>query len=180
MMWKAGWLWSQCRLIGLNLELIWGTPVYFAFLSCHQCPSRLLTVILGSLWCSVKQLKAPLVFAGEHGIALCAMQRNQALSCGEGKTHGFSRVAAGTWGIFSSYSGDGHSKLVFVQRSQDSCLVTRDTSGICSRLGCAIQMLFKVRQETECPFLVATLILGFQSIFRNSQASPPFETLDCA
>ena len=28
-----------------------------------------------------------------------------------GKSHGFSRVAAGTWGIFSSYSGDVHSKL---------------------------------------------------------------------
>ena len=24
---------------------------------------------------------------------------------GRGKSHGFSRVAAGTWGIFSSYSG---------------------------------------------------------------------------
>ena len=30
---------------------------------------------------------------------------------GRGKSHGFSRVAAGTWGIFSSYSGDVHSKL---------------------------------------------------------------------
>ena len=40
------------------------------------------------------------------------------------------RVAAGTWGIFSSYSGDGHSKLPFVQRSQDTCLVMMDTSGI--------------------------------------------------
>ena len=47
-----------------------------------------------------------------------------------GKSHGFSRVAAGTCGIFSSYSGDGHSKLVFVQRRQDSCLVMMDTSGI--------------------------------------------------
>ena len=44
--------------------------------------------------------------------------------------HGISRFAAGTWGIFSSYSRDGHSKLHFVQRSQDSCLVTTDTSGI--------------------------------------------------
>ena len=26
------------------------------------------------------------------------------------KSHGFSRVAAGTWGIFSSYDGDAHSK----------------------------------------------------------------------
>ena len=31
-----------------------------------------------------------------------------------GKSHGFSRVAAGTWGIFSSYDGDAHSKLEFV------------------------------------------------------------------
>ena len=32
-----------------------------------------------------------------------------------GKSHGFSGVAAGTWGIFSSYGGDGPSKLEFVQ-----------------------------------------------------------------
>ena len=47
-----------------------------------------------------------------------------------GKCHGISRVPAGTWGIWSSYSGDGHSKLHFVQRSQVCCLVTTDTSGI--------------------------------------------------
>ena len=29
--------------------------------------------------------------------------------------HGISRVVAGTWGIFSSYSGDSHLKLHFVQ-----------------------------------------------------------------
>ena len=47
-----------------------------------------------------------------------------------GMSHVISRVAAGTRGIFSSYSGDGHSKLDFVQRSQDSCLVRTGTSGI--------------------------------------------------
>ena len=31
-----------------------------------------------------------------------------------GKSHGFSRVAAGTWGIFSSYDSDAHSKRDFV------------------------------------------------------------------
>ena len=31
-----------------------------------------------------------------------------------GKSHGFSRVVAGTWGIFSSYDGDAHSKREFV------------------------------------------------------------------
>ena len=46
-----------------------------------------------------------------------------------GKSHEFSRVAAGTWSIFSSYDGDGHLKLRVVQRSQDSCLVMMDTLG---------------------------------------------------
>ena len=45
-----------------------------------------------------------------------------------GMSHEFSRVAAGTWCIFSSYGGDGHLKLGFVQRSQDSCLVITDPS----------------------------------------------------
>ena len=45
-------------------------------------------------------------------------------------SHGISRVAVGTWDIFSSYSGDGHLKLHCVQRSQDCCLVRTDTSVI--------------------------------------------------
>ena len=31
------------------------------------------------------------------------------------------------------------------------------------------------RQETKHPFLVGTVILGFLSIFKKSQASSPFE-----
>ena len=31
-----------------------------------------------------------------------------------GKSNWFSRVAAGTWSIFSSYDGDAHSKREFV------------------------------------------------------------------
>ena len=31
-----------------------------------------------------------------------------------GKSHGFSRAAAGTWGIFWSYDGDAHSQREFV------------------------------------------------------------------
>ena len=46
-----------------------------------------------------------------------------------GKSHEFSRVAAGTCCVFSRYGEDGHLKLGFVQRSQDSCLVMTDTSG---------------------------------------------------
>ena len=31
------------------------------------------------------------------------------------KSHGFSHVAVGNWGIFSSYGGDGHLYLEFLQ-----------------------------------------------------------------
>ena len=58
-----------------------------------------------------------------------------------GKSNGFCRVAAGTWDIFSSYGGDGHSKLMFVQQRQDSCLLMRDTSVMSSRLGRALRTL---------------------------------------
>ena len=47
-----------------------------------------------------------------------------------GMSHGFSQVVAGTSGIFSSYSGDGYSKVVFVQQHQGTSLVMMDTSGI--------------------------------------------------
>ena len=54
------------------------------------------------------------MFDGEHGIALHAMQGIRPHFTPKGKSHVFSRVVAGTWGIFPSYSGEGHSKLVVV------------------------------------------------------------------
>ena len=118
------------------------------------------------------------MFDWEHGNTLQPMQGPRASFPAEGDDLLISRVAAGTWGIFSSYNGDGHSKLPFVQQSQDSCLVRTDTSGIQSRFGRIIQMLLDVRWETKCPFLVSTEILGFLSIFNKSQASAPFEALN--
>ena len=76
-------------------------------------------------------------------------------------SHTISRVAARTWGIYATYSGDGYSKLQFVQRSQDTCVVMRVTSAIYTRLGRIIQTLLEVRWETKGPFLVSTEILGF-------------------
>ena len=95
-----------------------------------------------------------------------------------GKSHGFSRVAAEPWGIFSSFGGDDPSKPVFVQQLQDTCLVMRDTSGISPRLASAIFTLLDVRRETEGRFPVATVILGFLSIFNKSQSLSPFEALN--
>ena len=45
-------------------------------------------------------------------------------------------------------------------------------------LGRTIRTLLEVRQETKAHFLVGTVILGFLSIFRKSQASSPFEALN--
>ena len=39
-------------------------------------------------------------------------------------------------------------------------------------------MLLEVRKETKAHFLVGTVILGFLSIFKKSQALSPFETLN--
>ena len=87
-----------------------------------------MTVLLGTLWSSIKQIEAPYVFDWENAIALDTMRGNRASSRREGKVHGFSRVAAGTWHIFSSYGGD--LKLEFVQESRDTCLGMRDNSGM--------------------------------------------------
>ena len=89
-------------------------------------------------------------------------------------------IAVRTWGIFSSYGGDGPSNIMFVQRRQNSYIVGRNTSEFSSRLGRAIGTPFQVRQETQGLFPVATGILGFLSIFKRSQASSPFEALNSA
>ena len=47
-----------------------------------------------------------------------------------GMSHMIYPVASRTWCIYASYSGDGHSKLHCFNRSQDTCVVMRDTAGI--------------------------------------------------
>ena len=54
------------------------------------------------------------MFDWENAIALHAMQGNRASSRGVGEVSWVSRVAAGTWGICSSYDRDAHSKREFV------------------------------------------------------------------
>ena len=85
MMWIAGWLWSHCKGNWPHLHLILGTPSNYAFLGLHQGSSRLVTVLLGTLWSSIKQIEAPYVFDWENAIALDTMQGNWASSRGERK-----------------------------------------------------------------------------------------------
>ena len=45
---------------------------------------------LGTLWSSIKEVKAPFMFDVELGIALQAIEGNRASSLGDGKSNGFS------------------------------------------------------------------------------------------
>ena len=105
-----------------------GYTELFCIPEVHQCSSRFVTVFLG-LSGVLSRKSRLLMCLIENTILLCMKQREVKRHFPAiGMCHGISRVAAGTWGIFPIYSGDGHSKLHFVQRSQDSCLVTTDNS----------------------------------------------------
>ena len=75
-----------------------------------------MTVVLGTLWSSIKQINVPYMFIGEHGIALHTMRVNRPPVAARLNSQICSRVTAVTWVIFSSYGGDDPPKLVFVQR----------------------------------------------------------------
>ena len=61
-----------------------GYSELFCILEVHQCSSRFVTVFLGTLWCSNKEIEAHYVFDWEYGIALHAMQGNRASFPSEG------------------------------------------------------------------------------------------------
>ena len=83
-------------------------------------------VLVGTLWSSIRQIDAPYMFDCENAIALHAMQGNRPHLAAMVKSHGFSRGAAGTWGIFSSYDGDAHSKREFVSEVRTLVLYDED------------------------------------------------------
>ena len=85
MMWNARWLRTQWRENVLHLELIWGTPVYFAFLRWHQYSSLVVTVFSGILFSSIREIEVPYVSDLEHGTPQHEMQGNQVSSFGEGE-----------------------------------------------------------------------------------------------
>ena len=85
MMWNARWLWIQWRGNVLHLEFIWGTPIYFAFLSWHQCSSLVVTVFLGILINSIREIEVPFVFDWGRVTPQHEMLGNQASSFSEGE-----------------------------------------------------------------------------------------------
>ena len=61
-----------------------GYTELFCIPEVHQCSSHFVTVFLGSLWCSIKKIEASYMFDWDYGIALHAMQGNQASFPSEG------------------------------------------------------------------------------------------------
>ena len=70
--------------------------------------------MLGTLWSSVKQIEVPYMLIGKTQLLWTQCREIGPHLAARGKSQRFSRVAAGTWGIFSSYDGDAHSKREFV------------------------------------------------------------------
>ena len=67
-----------------HLNLILVTLSNFTFLGGHQFSSRLVTVLLGTLWSSIKQIEVPSVFDWENAISLDTLPGNRFSSRGEG------------------------------------------------------------------------------------------------
>ena len=78
----------------------------------------------------IKHIEAPYMFDSEHGIALHPIPGIRASSPAKGDVSWDFSSCGRKLGYILELHGDGHSKLSFVQRSQDSCLVRMDTSGI--------------------------------------------------
>ena len=83
MIWNVRWLWIQWRGNVLHLELNWGTPNYFAFLRWHQGSSFVVTVFLGILFRSIREIEVPYVFDWEQWTPQHEVQGNRASSYGE-------------------------------------------------------------------------------------------------
>ena len=107
-----------------------GYTELFCIPEVHQCSSRFVTVFLGTLCCPSIKSRLLTCLIGKTGLLCMQCRGIEPHFPAMVMSHTISRVAAGTWCTFSSYSGDGPSKLHFDQRSQDSCLVMVDTSGI--------------------------------------------------
>ena len=139
-----------------------------------------MSVFLRTLWSSIQELKTPFLFEWDMELLCTHCQGIEPHHALRGKFHCFPRIAVGTWVIMSIYGGDGPSKLVFVQRCQDTCLFARDTLGFSSSLGKSTRPPIELTWDTQCAFPVALVILGFLSIFKGSHASFPFEALKSA
>ena len=88
---KGKWASSQVDL---------GYAGLFCIPEVNQCSSRIVTVFLGTLWCSNKKIEDPYMFDWKYVIALHAMQGNRASFPREGDvSYDFSSFGRNLWYI---------------------------------------------------------------------------------
>ena len=104
-----------------------------------------------TLWSSIKELRLNSCFSWNMELFCTQCQGIRPHVASRQKSHGFSRVASGTWDIFSDNGRDSASKFVYVQRHQDSCLLVWDSLGFSSRHGTAIGNPFKGSWRPKTP-----------------------------
>ena len=68
-------------------------------------PTILVTVFLGTVWSSIKEVKVPFWFDWERGIALHAMQGNRASSHSEGEVAWFFPSCGANMGYWEGHIG---------------------------------------------------------------------------
>ena len=92
--------------------------------------SRLVTVLLGTLWCTFKQIEVPYVFDWKNAIALDTMQGNRASSGREGNVSCVFLSCGRNLGyILKLQRGCPFETLVCSLKS-GTCLGMRDNSGM--------------------------------------------------
>ena len=107
-----------------------GYTEQFCIPGVHQCSSRLVTVLLGTLSSSIKQIEAPYVLDCENAIALDTMQVNRASSRREGNVSWvFSSCGRNLGYILELERGCPFDTLVCSLKS-GTCLGMRDNSGM--------------------------------------------------
>ena len=81
----------------------------------HQCSSRFVTVFLGLSGVPSRKSRLLTCLIGNTGLLCMQCRGIEPHFPARGTSDTISRVAARTWGIYTSYSEDGHLKLHFVQ-----------------------------------------------------------------
>ena len=87
-------------------------------------------MFLGILFSSIREIEVPYIFYWERGTPQYEMQGNRASSCREGNVSWVFSSCGRNLGYILELGGHVHSKLGFVQGSQDTCLAMGDNSGM--------------------------------------------------
>ena len=137
-----------------------------------------MTVLLGTLCSSIKQIEDPYVFDWESAVALEIMQGNRASSRREGKA---------SW-VFSNCSRNMGYILELRRRCPFETGVCSVKSGHLARYEGYLRNVnqaspdnteaYQDKWEFRSLFIVGRVLLGFLSIFMKSQASSHFEALN--